>query len=80
MTPGLIAALIAAGAVVAAALITAIVGVATLFWRRMLRAESTNVALWTYTRLLVDHIYRGAPAPPPDPPDHIKHLYEPGDS
>lgn len=27
-----------------------------------------NQRLWAYNRQLVDHIYRGAPPPPPDPP------------
>lgn len=48
-------------------------------WRRLQRAEATHHGLWLYTRILIDHIYRGEDPPPPPPPGHIAHLYEIGD-
>lgn len=44
------------------------------------QAESTNHALWLYTRTLIHHIYAGRGAPPPDPPDYVKHLYGSGNT
>ncbi|MFV0315500.1 MAG: hypothetical protein ACK5O2_00865 [Microthrixaceae bacterium] len=76
MNEGMITAFIAGGAVVVSGLIAAGVTLASLMLRRMIRAESTNISLWTYTRLLIDHIYRGGVGPPPDPPEHFRHLYE----
>ncbi|MHA7227822.1 hypothetical protein [Glutamicibacter soli] len=38
--------------------------------------ERRNMGLWTYCRILIDHIYRGKGAPPPDPPEHIKNLFD----
>lgn len=38
--------------------------------------ERRNMGLWTYCRILIDHIYRGRGAPPPDPPEHIRSLFE----
>lgn len=38
--------------------------------------ERRNMGLWTYCRILIDHIYRGRGAPPPDPPEHIRNLFE----
>ena len=43
------------------------------------RIESTerqNVGLWAYCRALIDHIYKGGGAPPPDPPNNIKSLFD----
>jgi hypothetical protein len=48
-------------------------------WKRLSRAEATHHALWLYTRILIDHIYRGGDPPPPPPPAHIAHLYEIGE-
>ncbi|QBE48743.1 hypothetical protein [Leucobacter triazinivorans] len=79
MSAPVLAALIAAGGVLGAAVITACATLAGLLWRRMIRAEVTNHGLWAYTRDLIDHIYRGRIGPPPSPPDHIKHLYQTGD-
>ncbi len=47
---------------------------------QLAHAEVTNRGLWEYTRLLIDHIYRGRIGPPPPPPDHIKHIYQIGDT
>lgn len=33
--------------------------------------EARNRRLWFYTRQLIDHIYRGHPAPPPPPPEDL---------
>lgn len=79
MTETVIVALVAAGGVLASAVVAGVVTVGTLFWRRVIRAESNNNALWLYTRDLIDHIYRGGLGPPPPPPAHIAHLYELGD-
>lgn len=79
VTETVIVAVIAAAGTLAVGILTAVVTIGSLFWRRMLRAESNNVALWTYTRHLIDHIYRGGVGPPPPPPEHIAHLYETGD-
>lgn len=38
--------------------------------------ERRNVGLWAYCRALIDHIYKGGGAPPPDPPHTIKDLFD----
>lgn len=76
MSEAVIVALVGVIGVIGAALITAVGALAGVFWRRMIRAETNNHALWTYTRQLIDHIYRGGLGPPPEPPEHIRHLYE----
>ncbi|WP_152485699.1 hypothetical protein [Leucobacter chironomi] len=79
MSDAILTALVAAFGVIGAAVIGTVASIAALVWRSMRRAASTNVSLWTYTRLLIDHIYRGGIGPPPAPPAHIAHLYETGD-
>lgn len=76
---GILVAALGAIAIVAAAIIAAVGTAWAWMWRRVLRAEAHNQALWRYTRTLIDHIYRGGGAPPPEPPESIKHLYEQGE-
>ena len=33
--------------------------------------EKRNILLWNYNRRLIDHIYQGAPPPPPAMPDGL---------
>lgn len=79
-TTGIIVAAIGALAIVGAGIVTAAGSAWVWLYRRVLRAEAHNQALWRYTRDLIDHIYRGRGAPPPEPPESIRHLYEPGDT
>ena len=44
--------------------------------RRQDELETRNRALWFYCRRLIDHIWRGRGAPPPDPPDSIAGEFE----
>ena len=66
-----------------------VLGTAALAWltaaqtrtqRRMQRAEATNESLWLYTRILLDAHFSGGLGPPPPPPEHIRHLYEIGNT
>lgn len=43
---------------------------------RLDMTERRNVGLWAYCRALIDHIYKGGGAPPPDPPHTIKDLFD----
>lgn len=44
--------------------------------RRVDELDTRNRALWLYCRQLIDHIWRGRGAPPPDPPDVIAGEFE----
>lgn len=44
--------------------------------RRQDELDTRNRALWLYCRQLIDHIWRGRGAPPPDPPDSIAGEFE----
>ena len=79
MSDTLIASTIAAAALLLSGLLTALVTVGTLVFRWIKRIQSDNHSLWTYTRQLIDHIYRGGIGPPPPPPPHIAHIYEGGE-
>lgn len=76
-TPVLVAIITAAG-LLAGGIITAVVTVGTMVWQRFNQVERTNNSLWEYTRILIDHIYRGGLGPPPPPPEHIKNIYDLG--
>lgn len=39
--------------------------------RRVDQLEARERKLWLYCRVLIDHIWRGRPAPPPTPPEDI---------
>lgn len=39
--------------------------------RRIGALERRERRLWLYCRQLIDHIWRGRPAPPPTPPDDL---------
>lgn len=43
---------------------------------RMATTEKQNIGLWAYCRALIDHIYKGGGAPPPDPPHTIMDLFD----
>ncbi|GAB3118431.1 hypothetical protein [Glaciibacter psychrotolerans] len=38
---------------------------------RVEELEATNRAQWLYIQDLINHIYRGKPAPPPPPPEGL---------
>lgn len=43
---------------------------------RLDKTEKQNIGLWAYCRALIDHIYKGGGAPPPDPPHTIRDLFD----
>lgn len=43
---------------------------------RLETTEKQNIGLWAYCRALIDHIYKGGGAPPPDPPHTIMDLFD----
>ncbi|MDE2100156.1 MAG: hypothetical protein KGL39_23070 [Patescibacteria group bacterium] len=70
------------------ALIAGAVALATsafVFITARLRELNTRVStvelrerlLWAYCRKLIDHIYKGGGAPPPEPDEQIAHLFPP---
>ncbi len=90
MSEAVLVALVGACGVIAGGLVTALSGIVTgkretdvkssellLDAQRQLKQTmEDNEQLWLWNRQLVDHIWRGAPPPPPKQPEGLFHHYD----
>lgn len=69
--PEWLIALVAAAIAASGALVGSRYGRVGKLERRVDELEARERKLWLYCRKLIDHIWRGRPAPPPTPPEDI---------